>query len=95
MAVAAPLRPAPLRVRLHSLLVERGGSVTRPRLTAYLGDVLDVDPVAVRDEILAGVDVGLYQLAWHHRRAVLAVELALTEDHALVFRSLVEGSPPA
>ena len=73
------LRPAPLEVRLHSLIVEQGGSITKPRLTAYLGELLHVDSTDLRDEILLGLTAGRYELAHHNVRGELAVEIHLRE----------------
>lgn len=86
--VTAPLQPPRLRVRLYSLLAERG-TITRPRLTAYLGDLLNVGSVDVRDEILIGWTEGLYVLAWRHTRDGLAVELSLGDSHA----AIISGAP--
>lgn len=56
--------PAPLHVKLHSRLVEHGGHIERPDLIEYLAEVLHVDDIAVRDEIIVGVTEGRYTISW-------------------------------
>lgn len=62
-ATETHMKPAPLAVRLQSMLVDHGGAVTRADLIGYLAELFGSDRDHVRDVLLEEAAAGTIVLA--------------------------------